>query len=110
MVPMSFDDPFEEFKRKRDSEQSKFQQGQPQPAPAAGAQEARERLEKISDYFQAVKVEPAPAPKPPAPAQRPAAAHPPAAAPDARLTALCNLLVAKGVLTQDEARRVLGPN
>lgn len=92
---MSFDDPFEDFKRKKAEK----------PKPAPGRTPSQERLEKVSDYFPAFKPG-APAPAPPAPE-----AAPPVRSGSAspQMVALCNALRAKGILTLDEVRRILDP-
>ncbi len=90
---MSFEDPFEDFKRK--------QAAQPKPETPA-SRSAQDRLEKISDYFPAVRPgapAPAGAPSGPAPAASPI--------PNLSIVALCNILRAKGILTPDDVRRVL---
>lgn len=87
---MSFEDPFEDFKRK--------QAAQPKGDAAAGKGiTPQDRLEKISDYFPAVK--PGAAPHPAAPQGSPV--------PNLQIVALCNVLRAKGILTPDDVRRVL---
>ena len=87
---MSFEDPFEDFKRKQAS--------QPKPEGAAG-KSAQDRLEKISDYFPAVKPGAAPGH-----AGAPTQGTP---VPNLQIVALCNVLRAKGILTPDDVRRVL---
>jgi hypothetical protein len=88
---MSFEDPFEDFKRK--------QAAQPKPAGGDPAPSQRDRLEKISDYFPAVK--------PGAPSPAGAAPSSSSPIPNLSIVALCNILRAKGILTPDDVRRVL---
>lgn len=86
---MSFEDPFEDFKRK--------QGAQPKPEVPA-SKPTQDRLEKISDYFPAVR------PGAPAPGGGSSSSSP---IPNLSIVALCNILRAKGILTPDDVRRVL---
>ena len=98
---MSFDDPFDDFKRKQQQpDKSKA------PAQGPGKMTPQERLEKISDYFPAVNVsggEAAPQPDMHTTA-KPVTQRGPG--PDPHLMTLCNILRTKGVLTLDEVRRI----
>ncbi len=95
---MSFGDPFEDFKRKKE-------QGAAKPPPPSKSP-TQERLEKISDYFPAFGH--APSTGPVSTSEGP---HAPAARispiPNLNLVALCNVLKAKGYLTTEEVRNIL---
>lgn len=94
MVP---EDPIEEFRRKREEEKRKPVEGK------------TGELGRVSDYFRPVPPSrAAPAAPPPAPPAEEKHANPSASGPVSRASwqALIRTLVERGVLTQDDARRL----